>query len=186
MRRWQAIPFLALSLLVASCSYLPPLPANPFAVTPTVVAELPVSVATTPTQAVAPSPPSFVPFWVKNHRPTEMWSGQAGQVGVISFGTTSSQFCSFQVVEPQNGPRLYVLNPYSKNYFWIDADAVGPISEPPRRASGACARRRRDATARPRSGPGCRGGRRRRRRCGSGRRSPSGSRGPACGRRGRS
>ena len=41
-----------------------------------------------------------------------------------------------QVVELQRGPRLHVLNPYSKNYFWIDADAVGPVGEPPQRAAG--------------------------------------------------
>ena len=37
---------------------------------------------------------------------------------------TSQQFCSFQVARPQDNSRLYVLNPYSKDYFWIDADAV--------------------------------------------------------------
>ena len=58
-----------------------------------------------------------------------MWSGSSGQEGVISFGMTSQQFCSFQVTKPQEGARLYVLNPYSKDYFWIDADAVGPVPD---------------------------------------------------------
>jgi hypothetical protein len=79
--------------------------------------------------------PAFEPFWVKNHRLTEMWSGPTDATGVVSFGTTSRQFCSFQVVLPPTGPRLYVFNPYSRNYFWIDASAIGPVG-PPERASG--------------------------------------------------
>jgi hypothetical protein len=123
-------------LLAGACSYLPPLPANPFAVTPTIVAEAtPEPVATLPPFAT-PSPPPFAAYWVKNFRATEMWSGPADQPGVISFGTTSGQFCSFQVVEMQRGSRLHVLNPFSKNYLWIDADAVGPVAESPQRASG--------------------------------------------------
>ena len=135
MRRWLALPLLALGLLAGACDSLTAMPRNPFAVTPTVVATATVGLGPTPTPFATPSPPAFAPYWVKNHRPTEMWSGPFEQPGVVSFGTTSSQFCSFQVMEPQNGPRLHVFNPYSKNYFWIDADAVGPVSESPRRSS---------------------------------------------------
>jgi hypothetical protein len=99
-----------------------------------------------PTGAAPMPTPIPVPagaFWVKNHRPTEMWSGPAGQDGVVSFGITSGQFCSFLVVRPQDNPRLYVLNPYSNNYLWIDADAVGPSAAPeqvtsPRPANQNC------------------------------------------------
>ena len=131
MNRWSAAPSLALLLLLASaCNYLPPMPQNPFRVTPTLVEEtrpVPLVVAS-PTPVPTATPVPFAPYWVKNHRPTEMWSGPAGQPGVISFGTTSGQFCSFQVMEPQSGSRLHVLNPYSRDYFWIDADAVGPVA----------------------------------------------------------
>jgi hypothetical protein len=72
--------------------------------------------------------PNFQPFWVRNYELTEMWSGPAGDPNVVSFGTTSTQFCVFLVVEPQDNPRLHVLNPYSDNYLWIDSSAVGPIS----------------------------------------------------------
>ena len=136
MKRWLAAPLLVLLVVLGGCDYLPAMPPNPFRAAPTVVEE------PTPTVVAAPPPvpPAtrvpFTPYWVKNHRPTEMWSGPAGQAGVISFGTTSGQFCSFQVMEPQNGARLYVLNPYSKDYLWIDADAVGPVSEAPQRAAG--------------------------------------------------
>lgn len=137
MKRWSAAPLLALLLVTGGCNYLPPMPQNPFRVTPTVVeVATPALVAASPTPVPTSTPVPFTPYWVKNHRPTEMWSGPPGQAGVISFGTTSGQFCSFQVMEPQRSARLHVLNPYSKDYFWIDADAVGPVSEPPQRGPG--------------------------------------------------
>jgi len=114
---------------------LPGLPGNPFALTPTADRE-PMAAAAQPSPSPTPSPVPFAAYWVKNHRQTEMWSGPAGQTGVVSFGTTSAQFCVFQVVRPQDGSRLYALNPYSKGYFWIDADAVGPVSEAPKRGVG--------------------------------------------------
>lgn len=137
MRRWSAGPLVAL-LLAGACEYVPALPPNPFRVTPTMVEQgAPVPVVAPPTPFPTATSIPFTPYWVKNHRPTEMWSGAPGQAGVISFGTTSSQFCSFQVMAPQQGSRLHVLNPYSRDYFWIDADAVGPVPEPPQRAAGA-------------------------------------------------
>jgi hypothetical protein len=66
----------------------------------------------------------------------DMWSGPADQPGVISFGRTSGQFCVFQVRD-QIGDRLYVFNPYSENYFWIDKEAVGPVEAPEVRVGSA-------------------------------------------------
>lgn len=130
------LTLLVCALLVSACDALPALPDNPFrAAAPTPTPEPPTPTPL-PTPVPTPTAVAFQPFWVKNHRLTEMWSGPTDQPGVISFGTTSQQFCSFQVVRPQEGSRLYVLNPYSHNYFWIDADAVGPVSEPPTRAAG--------------------------------------------------
>jgi hypothetical protein len=128
---------LAGMLLLGGCDSLAttPLPGNPFAATPEVVIRA-TSAPAPQTPLVASPTPSFAAYWVKNHRQAEMWSGPAGQPGVISFGTTSAQFCVFEVVRPQEGARLYVLNPLDRNYFWIDADAVGPVAEPPRRATG--------------------------------------------------
>lgn len=137
VKRWSMAPLLLFLVAAGACDYLPPLPRNPFAVTPTVVEEpTPARVVLSPTPFPTATPAPFTPYWVKNHRPAEMWSGPPGQPGVISFGTTSGQFCSFQVMEPQTSSRLHVLNPYSKDYFWIDADAVGPVAEAPRRAPG--------------------------------------------------
>ena len=108
--------------------------APPAAVAPTATpAAAPVSEVAPATATPGPTPtPAFTPFWVRNHRLTEMWSGQVGAPGVVSFGMTSQQFCSFLVVVPQQERRLYVFNPYSQNYFWIDADAVGPVGAPER------------------------------------------------------
>jgi hypothetical protein len=55
---------------------------------------------------------------------------------VVSFGVTSAQFCIFEVVRQQDNARLYVLNPYDQNYFWIDATDVGPVDERPTKKPG--------------------------------------------------
>ncbi len=142
-RGWRSrlIVMMALPMaLLGGCGYLPSisLPANPFqSATPT--PEQPaVGAQPSPSPVASPvaSPPAFAAFWVKNHRITEMWSGPAAGAGVVSFGATTAQFCSFQVVQPPNGPRLYVLNPHSANYLWIDADAVGPVGNAPERRPG--------------------------------------------------
>jgi len=124
-----------LGVLVNACDAVPPLPPNPFRTTPVVVVP-PTPTIPLPTVAPTETPVPFVPYWVKNHREADMWSGQARESGVVSFGTTSEQFCVFRVEQPQTGSRLYVLNPYSGGHFWIDADAVGPVSEEPRRVGG--------------------------------------------------
>jgi hypothetical protein len=140
-RRSLLIAIMALSMVgVVACDRLPSLP-FPFGPKPAESQPTP-SPATAPKptavpspDAAAPSKPAFTPFWVRNHQITEMWSGPPGQQGVISFGTTSQRFCAFQVVQPQDSSRLYVLNPYSSNYFWIDEAAIGPVDPPERRAA---------------------------------------------------
>lgn len=74
--------------------------------------------------------------WVKNFRVTQMWSGPEGAPGVISFGETSSEFCSFRIDRVQDNPRLYVYNPHTESHFWIDGVDVGPVDQPPPRRSG--------------------------------------------------
>jgi hypothetical protein len=127
-------------LLTSGCGFGSTIP-NPFAAdepkrapaTPTPPAT-PTTIPATLAPAVVQPTPAFAPVWVKNHRLAEMWSGPADVPGIVSFGTTSRQFCSFQVVLPPEGQRLYVFNPHSRNYFWIDADAVGPVGPPEQRA----------------------------------------------------
>lgn len=70
----------------------------------------------------------FKPWWVQNHRVAELWSGPDGKA--ISFGPVD-QWGYFRVVLPQQGTRLYVWNPVTSNYAYIDASAVGPSGPPP-------------------------------------------------------
>jgi hypothetical protein len=122
-------------LALGGCESVPGLPPNPFRMPPTFVADLPP----TPTRVVVvptETPVSFKPYWAKNHRQTEMWSGQVGEPGVVSFGKTSDQFCLFQVLLPQEGSRVFVLNPFGRGEFWIEADAIGPVAEEPQRVRG--------------------------------------------------
>jgi len=67
--------------------------------------------------------------WLRNHQLADMWSGPADEPSTVSFGRVSSQFCVFQELD-HKGDRLYVFNPYSENYFWIDTAAVGPVGSP--------------------------------------------------------
>ena len=130
---WCGLALLA--VLAAGCESVPPLPPNPFRTTP-VVAVPPTPTVALPTPVPTDTPVPFTPYWVKNHRQTEMWSGQVRESGVVSFGTTSDQFCVFRVEQPQRGPRVYVLNPYDGGHFWIDADAVGPVAQEPAHVRG--------------------------------------------------
>lgn len=66
----------------------------------------------------------------------EMWSGPADEPTAVTFGTTSSQLYVFEERDAR-GDRLYVFNPYSENYFWIERAAVGPAGTPEMRPRSA-------------------------------------------------
>ena len=70
---------------------------------------------------------AYTPWWVQNQQDTQLWSGPDSQA--VSFGTVAVR-SSFLVVAPQQGPRLYVLNPLSGNYAYVDASAVAPGPPP--------------------------------------------------------
>lgn len=74
--------------------------------------------------------------WLRNHQLAEMWSGPADEPTAVTFGTTSSQLCVFEERDAR-GDRLYVFNPYSENYFWIERAAVGPAGTPEMRPRSA-------------------------------------------------
>ena len=76
----------------------------------------------------APGEQAFAPYWVQNHRPTELWSGPDDKAS--SFGPVAP-FSYFKVLAPQRGPRLYVQNPLNGGTAWIPATAIGPSGEPP-------------------------------------------------------
>jgi hypothetical protein len=112
---------LGLLVVMTACGGVidpPPLPTRP----PTV------------TRVATATPGREPAHWVKNHRVTDMWSGPLGSPGVVSFGKTSSTFCSFRVEEEGTNARMRVYNPYEDGTFWIDGDAVGPVEEPQHRA----------------------------------------------------
>lgn len=65
--------------------------------------------------------------WVQNHQVTELWSGP--DPSAEAFGLLR-QF-SYLRVERRAGSRLYVYNPRTDNFAYIDAAAVGPSGAPP-------------------------------------------------------
>ena len=74
--------------------------------------------------------------WLRNHLVADMWSGPEDESSAVSFGKVSSLFCVFEE-RAARGDRLYVFNPYSGNYFWIDRTAVGPVGTPEMRPRSA-------------------------------------------------
>ncbi|MHB1160664.1 MAG: L,D-transpeptidase [Chloroflexota bacterium] len=71
---------------------------------------------------------AFETWWVQTHRETRLWSGPDAQA--IPFGQLA-QWSYLQVVAPQRGSRLYVLNPLTGGHAYVDATAVGPSAPPP-------------------------------------------------------
>src|SRR4051812_40041837 len=86
---------------------------------PPVAATRPIPPTRLPTSTALPTPEPEPDRWVKNHRITEMWSGPRGEPGVVSFGRTSSTFCSFMVLGDMDGTRIQVYNPYADGELWI-------------------------------------------------------------------
>ncbi|MBI3973280.1 MAG: hypothetical protein HY332_18555 [Chloroflexi bacterium] len=67
--------------------------------------------------------------WVQNHDPnTRIYSGPTPDA--VDFGVAAPQFTTFTVVGPQAGGRIFVFNPFTQNYGWIDAVGVGPSGPP--------------------------------------------------------
>lgn len=63
--------------------------------------------------------------WVQNHNPNvHIYSGPLASDA--DFGLAGPQFTTFTVVAPQIANRLYVFNPATNNYGWIDVSGVGP------------------------------------------------------------
>jgi lipoprotein-anchoring transpeptidase ErfK/SrfK len=66
--------------------------------------------------------------WVQSHLPATLWSGP--QFDAVMFGK-ERKFSYFRVHGPQEGGRIYVFNPRTENFAWVDAHAVGPSTPPP-------------------------------------------------------
>src|SRR4051794_22212324 len=70
--------------------------------------------------------PSDDANWVATHQSTDLWSdSDAGR----SFGTVRP-FTYFQLTGQSADGRLYVYNPRTQNYAWLEAEAVGPVPPP--------------------------------------------------------
>lgn len=69
------------------------------------------------------------PSWVAVHRETGLWSGPDDQATLFAMVRPGTRL---RVAAPQNGPRLYVWDPQSKNYAYIEAADVGPTDPPSR------------------------------------------------------
>ena len=110
MRGSSAVCLGAVMVLICGCSSPPP-------------ASRPLEGASPPRQR------AIERHWLRNSELTSMWSGPTDQPGVISFGQTSARFCVFEARD-QRGDRLYVFNPYSQNYLWIDKKSVDPVVQP--------------------------------------------------------
>ena len=74
-------------------------------------------------------PVALQPAYVANFgEATHIYSSPSE--GAIDFGEAGPQFTTFTVVAPQVGYRIYVYNPITKGYGWIDAREVGPTTAP--------------------------------------------------------
>ena len=74
-------------------------------------------------------PAIITPAYVQSHDPlVRIWS--APTADAVSFGVAGPQFTTYTVVAPQISGRLFVFNPVTSNYGWIDVSGVGPTGPP--------------------------------------------------------
>lgn len=75
-------------------------------------------------------PAVLQPSWVQSFVPDlHIYSGPTD--GAVDYGPAGPQLTIYTVVGPQVGSRIYVFNPATLNYGWIDASGVGPSGPPP-------------------------------------------------------
>ena len=137
--RWIAVVtslFLALgiSLVVFWPSNAEPSTSTVLAVAPAAPPPLPAAVvANAAVLSLAGDSPveeaavTFALVWVAPFGATELWVGpeaDALQLEALRGGVP------LQVLAPQAGPRLQVLNPLTSNQGWVNASAVAPTVEP--------------------------------------------------------
>jgi hypothetical protein len=101
-------------------------------------AETGMLVATVPLQAVLEAAPGrgmlllptmIQPSYVANHSADlRIYSGPTA--GAQDFGPAGPAFTTFTVLAPQVAQRLFVLNPVTGNYGWIDVAGIGPVAAP--------------------------------------------------------
>jgi hypothetical protein len=80
-----------------------------------------------PAAAFTPAASGFAPVWVETDRPVTLWSGTDDHA--VALGTLP-RWSALLVARPQAGPWLYVYNPQTRNYAYVEAAAVGPAGPP--------------------------------------------------------
>jgi lipoprotein-anchoring transpeptidase ErfK/SrfK len=74
-----------------------------------------------------PAPPEDLSLgWVATVADAPLWADPDASL----FLGLAPAYTSFKQVDPQNGPRLHVQDPYSGADSWLDATNVGPIGSP--------------------------------------------------------
>jgi hypothetical protein len=81
-----------------------------------------------PPQTLEPPPEDLSVGWVATVADAALWSDSAGS---LLLGLAPA-YTPFKQLEPQDGPRLHVQDPYSGAETWLDAVSVGPIDPPSR------------------------------------------------------
>jgi hypothetical protein len=67
------------------------------------------------------------PAYVRNFDPNaQMWSGPLSDA--VDFGVAAPVWTRMQVVGPQVGDRLPVVNAFTGNFGWVQASGVGPVA----------------------------------------------------------
>jgi hypothetical protein len=75
------------------------------------------------------------PAYAQNFDPfVRIYSGPT--ITALDFGVAAPQFTTFTVVGPQVATRIYVYNPATGNYGWIDVAGIGPSGPPPPESVG--------------------------------------------------
>jgi hypothetical protein len=81
-----------------------------------------------PPADLAPPPSDLSVGWVATVTDAALW---ADRDGVLFLGLAPA-YTAFKQLDPQDGPRLHVQDPYSGAESWLDAVSVGPIDSPQR------------------------------------------------------
>jgi hypothetical protein len=81
-----------------------------------------------PPANLPPPPEDLSVGWLATVTDTALWADPDGTL----FTGLAPAYTAFKQLEPQNGPRLHVQDPYSGADSWLDAFGLGPIDPPDR------------------------------------------------------
>jgi hypothetical protein len=74
-------------------------------------------------------PGTVIPAYLQNFEDNvHIWS--SFEAHAVDFSAAGPAFTTFRGVAPQGGWRIFVFNPESNNYSWIDVAGLGPVAPP--------------------------------------------------------